>query len=108
MSINIELPSQRSLELLAPNKSKQAILAPMKHIKERILENTTDIVKYRHAPKFAPAGQSTQMIVGATPDTDRQILNLTEGLYKSYQLKRVFFSAYTPVNETVLLPALEW
>ncbi len=107
MSINIELPSQRSLELLAPNKSKQAILAPMNHIKERILENTTDIVKYRHAPKFAPAGQSTQMIVGATPDTDRQILNLTEGLYKSYRLKRVFFSAYTPVNETALLPALD-
>ncbi|MFR7950979.1 MAG: putative DNA modification/repair radical SAM protein, partial [Acutalibacteraceae bacterium] len=70
MSVNIELPSQKSLKLLAPNKSKTDILRPMGLISTRIAENTTDLVRYRHAPKFAPAGQSTQMIVGATPETD--------------------------------------
>lgn len=105
MSINIELPSQQSLQRLAPDKSKQSILTPMHYIKSRIQENRTDIVKYRHAPKFVPAGQSTQMIIGATPDTDFQILNLAEGLYQKYQLKRVFFSAYMPVVEHSLLPA---
>lgn len=76
-------------------------------ISSRIKENRSDIVRYNHAPRFAPAGQSTQMIVGATPDTDYQILNLTEGLYRKYSLKRVFFSAYTPVVEDSLLPALD-
>lgn len=106
MSVNIEMPSHDSLQLLAPDKSKHSILKPMGYIQNRIQENCTDLVKYRHAPKFAPAGQSTQMIIGATPDTDLQILNLTEGLYKKYQLKRVFFSAYIPVLENSLLPAL--
>ncbi len=104
MSVNIELPSQSSLKLLAPDKTKHSILAPMGYIQNRIQENTTDLVRYRHAPKFAPAGQSTQMIVGATPETDFQILNLTEGLYKKYKLKRVFFSAYMPVSDSALLP----
>lgn len=107
MSVNIELPSQSSLQMLAPDKSKHSILAPMKYIQNRIQENSTDIIKYRHAPKFVPAGQSTQMIIGATPDTDFQILNLTEGLYKKYKLKRVFFSAYMPVAENDLLPTLD-
>lgn len=107
MSVNIELPSQNSLQLLAPDKSKHSIFAPMEYIQNRLRENSRDIVKYRHAPKFAPAGQSTQMIIGATPDTDFKILNLTESLYKKYKLKRVFFSAYTPVAEDSLLPALD-
>jgi len=107
MSVNIELPSQNSLQLLAPDKSKHSILAPMGYIKNRIQESSTDIIKYRHAPKFVPAGQSTQMIIGATPDTDFQILNLTEGLYNKYKLKRVFFSAYMPVAENTLLPMID-
>lgn len=107
MSVNIELPSQSSLKLLAPDKSKHSILTPMEYIQNRIRENSTDLVRYRHAPKFVPAGQSTQMIVGATPETDFQILNLTEGLYKKYKLKRVFFSAYIPVTENALLPAID-
>ncbi|WP_342479278.1 putative DNA modification/repair radical SAM protein [Paenibacillus sp. FSL H7-0350] len=107
MSVNIELPSQESLGRLAPDKSKVSILKPMGLISSRIKENRSDIVRYNHAPRFAPTGQSTQMIVGATPDTDYQILNLTEGLYRKYSLKRVFFSAYTPVVEDSLLPALD-
>ena len=107
MSVNIELPSQNSLRLLAPDKSKHSIFTPMGYIQNRIQENSQDVVKYRHAPKFVPAGQSTQMIIGATPDTDFQILNLTEGLYRKYRLKRVFFSAYMPVAEDSLLPTLD-
>ena len=105
MSVNIELPSQKSLALLAPQKSKEKILAPMGLIRDGIRENAADLVKYRAAPKFVPAGQSTQMIIGATPETDRQILALTEGLYRKYQLKRVFFSAYMPVVSDRNLPA---
>lgn len=107
MSVNIELPSETSLQLLAPDKSKESIFAPMGYIQDRIQENSTDLVKYNHAPRFAPAGQSTQMIIGATPDTDFKILNLTEALYKKYSLKRVFFSAYMPVAANSLLPALD-
>lgn len=107
MSVNIELPSKESLGRLAPDKSKQSILKPMALIRNKITENRSDIVKYNHAPRFSPAGQSTQMIVGATPDTDYQILNLTEGLYRNYGLKRIFFSAYTPVVEHSLLPSLD-
>lgn len=107
MSVNIELPSQNSLQLLAPDKTKHSIFSPISYIQNRIQENSRDIVKYRHAPKFVPAGQSTQMIIGATPETDFQILNLTEGLYKKYRLKRVFFSAYMPVAEDSILPSLD-
>lgn len=107
MSINIELPSQESLTLLAPDKTKESILRPMGLISTKIQENKTDLVKFRHASKFVPAGQSTQLIVGATPDTDHTILTLTEGLYRKYHLKRVFFSAYMPVTEHSLLPSID-
>ena len=107
MSVNIELPSQQSLGRLAPDKSKADILRPMGLIQTGIAENSSDLVRYRHAPKFAPAGQSTQMIIGATPDSDLQILRLTQGLYRKYGLKRVFFSAYMPVQEDALLPSLD-
>ena len=73
-------------------------------ISGKIRENKHDLALYKHAPVFAPAGQSTQMIVGATPDSDLQILRLTEGLYKKYRLKRVFYSAYVPVSDSALLP----
>lgn len=106
VSINIEMPSRKSLQLLAPHKSADSILLPMGYIAERIGENSLERKRFRNAPKFAPAGQSTQMVVGATPDTDYQILKLSESLYKKFKLKRVFFSAYIPVAENPLLPAL--
>lgn len=107
MSVNIELPSQTSLHKLAPDKSKTDILKPMGMIWSAIRENTYDLVKYKHAPRFSPAGQSTQMIIGATPDTDYQILSLSEGLYRKYRLKRVFYSAYMPVSDNPLLPSAD-
>ena len=105
LSVNIELPSEAGLNLLAPEKTKTAILAPMRQIQTRNQQNKEELVKFRHAPKFAPAGQSTQLIVGATQDSDFHILRLTQGLYDRYRLKRVFYSAYVPVVEHALLPA---
>ena len=106
LSVNIELPSQKGLAALAPDKTKVSILSPMRLIREQGQQNKEELVKYRHAPAFAPAGQSTQLIVGATDDSDRHILHLTESLYSRYRLKRVFYSAYVPVVENPLLPAL--
>lgn len=105
LSVNIELPSAPSLALLAPDKKKESILSPMKQIRDGIAVSKQELQVYRHAPRFAPAGQSTQMIVGATPESDRHILSLTQSLYDKYQLKRVFFSAYMPVSSSPLLPA---
>ena len=105
MSVNIELPSEASLKALAPDKTRASILTPMAQIREGILESGQALRLYRGAPRFAPAGQSTQMIIGATPESDLHILRLTEGLYQKYQLKRVFYSAYLPVSDSKLLPA---
>nr|WP_309485115.1 putative DNA modification/repair radical SAM protein [Alkalibacter rhizosphaerae] len=106
MSVNMELPSRESLSLLAPQKDPEKILLPMKQIHHQIIDNK-DARKYlRHAPSFVPAGQSTQVIIGATPDTDRRILSVSEQLYTRYQLKRVYYSAYVPVNEGPNLPSL--
>lgn len=105
MSVNIELPSQQSLKLLAPQKSKEKILSPMGLIRDSIQENSHALSTYRHAPQFVPAGQSTQMIVGASDETDYHILKLSEGMYRKYGLKRVFFSAYVPVTHSPLLPS---
>ena len=105
LSVNIELPSEEGLKTLAPNKTRKAIFRPMGQIQQQALESKQELIQYRHAPKFAPAGQSTQMIVGATADSDKHILSLTQGLYDKYQLKRVFFSAYVPVVENTLLPS---
>ncbi len=105
LSVNIELPSESSLKLLAPEKTKEDILRPMGRIRDVIAENREALVKYGGAPKFAQSGQATQMIIGATPETDYRILLLTEGLYKKYGLKRVFYSAYIPVAEGRSLPS---
>lgn len=107
MSVNLELPTAESLRLLAPHKSRKNILTPMRLVQSRMTENKQEIRLYRNAPKFVPAGQSTQMIIGATPETDYQILHVAESLYKNFDLKRVFYSAFVPVNEDRALPALK-
>lgn len=107
MSVNIELPSESGLQTLAPDKTKRAILKPMGLIRDTVVQSKAELVKYKNAPVFAPAGQSTQLIVGATADSDRHILHLTENLYQKYRLKRVFYSAYVPVVENTLLPSLD-
>ena len=106
LSVNIELPSEASLKTLAPHKTKKAILQPMRQIASGLQSNKQEIVKYKHAPRFAGAGQATQLIIGATPESDYQIITLAEGLYRRYELKRVFYSAYISVMEDSLLPAI--
>lgn len=105
MSVNLELPTPESLQKLAPHKTRKTILTPMRLVQNGMEENRQEIMVYRHAPRFVPAGQSTQMIVGATPESDYQILNVAEALYKKFDLKRVFYSAFIHVNEDSNLPA---
>ena len=107
LSVNIELPSELSLKLLAPHKSKKSILKPMAQIRDGLIANKQEIVKYRHAPRFVVAGQATQMIIGASPESDYSIMKLASGLYEQYGLKRVFYSAYIPAVEDNLLPSLD-
>lgn len=107
MSVNLELPTAEGLRALAPNKSRTAILKPMRQVQLRSAENKNELAVYRHAPKFVPAGQSTQMIIGATGESDHQILSVAEGLYRKFGLKRVFYSAFVNVNEEKQLPAAE-
>jgi len=108
LSINIEIPSNPELKRLAPDKSYKDIYGPMNLIKDNILVNKEERQKFRHTPAFAPAGQSTQLIVGATPESDRQILSLASDLYSGQRLKRVYYSGYLPVNEyDKRLPALQ-
>lgn len=103
MSFNIELPTEKSLKLLAPQKNKNAIITPMKMLAtERYFDSP-----FKRRKDFLPAGQTTQMIVGASPDPDSHILKLTEYMYKNYRLKRVYYSSYQPTNfNTSLLPVL--
>jgi putative DNA modification/repair radical SAM protein len=106
MSINMELPTADSLRKLAPNKSRKTILKPMRLIQSGITENQYEVALYRQTPRFVPAGQSTQMIIGATPETDYQVMKVAEGLYQNFELKRVFYSAFVNVSGNSLLPAL--
>ena len=106
MSVNLELPTADGLKSLAPNKHRKNILTPMRQIQQGITQNKNEIVAFRHAPSFVPAGQSTQMIVGATPESDYQIMMVAENLYKKFDLKRVCYSAFVSVNADKSLPAL--
>lgn len=98
MSVNIEIPNENSLKLLAPEKNFQSVYEPMKFIQQRVLENKEERRHLRHVPRFVPAGQSTQMIVGATPDRDRDILRLSSALYARPTMRRVYYSGYIHVN----------
>ncbi len=106
MSVNLELPTAEGLKQLAPNKHRRNILQPMRQIQQGITQNKNEITVYKHAPSFVPAGQSTQMIVGATPESDYQIMTVAENLYKKFELKRVYYSAFVSVNADKDLPAL--
>ena len=123
LSVNIEIPNEQSLKLLAPEKDFQNVFAPMRYIREGVLENEDDRRRFRYVPRFVPAGQSTQMIVGArfapagqstqviigaTPDTDKDILRLSSALYRRPTMKRVYYSGFIPVNAyDSRLPALK-
>lgn len=106
LSVNLELPSEQSLKLLAPDKTKQNLLLPMHQIHRGILEHREEQALIKKAPLFVPAGQTTQMIVGASGESDLQILRLSSALYKKFSMKRVYFSAYVPINSDSRLPQI--
>ncbi|NBI85304.1 putative DNA modification/repair radical SAM protein [Lachnospiraceae bacterium] len=106
MSINLELPTSDALRKLAPCKSRSTILKPMRQIQNGITQNRHELALCRNTPRFVPAGQSTQMIIGATPENDLQIMSVAESLYQKFDLKRVFYSAFVNVNHNASLPAL--
>lgn len=108
MSVNIEIPNENSLKYLAPDKSFKSIYQPMSYVKQGVLENKEDRRKFSSAPRFVPAGQSTQIIVGASPERDRDILRLSSALYSTPTLRRVYYSGYIHVNNyDTRLPALK-
>lgn len=107
MSCNLELPTAEGLKKLAPNKTRQLILQPLRQVQKGILQNKEELTIYRHTPKFVTAGQSTQVIVGATPESDYEIISVAEAMYKKFSLRRVFYSAYIAVNKDELLPAVD-
>lgn len=108
MSVNIEIPTEENLKMLAPEKDHSSVYKPMLYIQQGVLESQEERQKHRSAPRFAPAGQSTQMIVGATNETDKQILLTSDSLYQRPSMKRVYYSGFIPVNSyDNRLPALK-
>ena len=108
LSVNIEIPREENLKRLAPEKDHGSVFAPMRYIQQGMLESAENRKRFRHAPRFVPAGQSTQMIVGATSETDNDILHLSSALYRRPSMKRVYYSGYISVNTyDKRLPALK-
>ncbi|MEO6668702.1 MAG: putative DNA modification/repair radical SAM protein [Ferruginibacter sp.] len=106
LSVNVEMPTEKSLALLAPDKKQSTMLQTMQHVKTAIIANREEKKIFTKAPSFAPAGQSTQMVIGATPETDLEILFLANGFYKKYGMRRVYYSGYVPVSNDNRLPAI--
>jgi putative DNA modification/repair radical SAM protein len=106
LSVNVEMPTEQSLKLLAPDKNRKDMIAPMKYLKGAIEENREEKKLFKKAPLFAPAGQSTQMVIGATPESDLQILWMANQFYEKMKLKRVYYSGYVPISNDNRLPAI--
>ena len=108
LSVNIEIPNEASLQALAPEKNFQSVFTPMRYIQQGVVQSAEERRHFRSAPRFAPAGQSTQMIIGATPDNDQSILRLSSALYRRQSMKRVYYSGYIHINTyDTRLPALK-
>lgn len=104
LSVNLEIPTEDGLKLLAPEKNRKDMIEPMQHLKDRIIERKDERKVIKSSPSFAPAGQSTQMIIGASGETDRQIISLAQNYYQNYKLKRVYYSGYVPISMDKRLP----
>ena len=106
LSVNIEIPTEQGLKLLAPDKDRKDMIQPMNYLKEAIAQNREEMKLFKKASLFAPAGQSTQMIIGATGETDYEVVQTASNLYKNFKLKRVYYSGYVPISEDARLPGL--
>ena len=107
LSVNIEIPTENGLKLLAPDKDRKDMIQPMNFIKQEIIQNKNEIKLFKKAPLFVPAGQSSQMIIGATKETDQDIMYTANSLYKNFNLKRVYYSGYVPVSHDSRLPSFD-
>ena len=107
LSINLEIPTKEGLKLLAPEKDHKQMRSNVEFVKNELAINTIEKQKYKHAPKFAPAGQTTQMIIGATNETDQKIIHVADYMYQKLALKRVYYSGYVPVLQDSRLPSLQ-
>jgi putative DNA modification/repair radical SAM protein len=106
LSINVEMPTEKSLALLAPDKKRDDMIRPMQYLKQEIIANKEEKRLFKKAPMFAPAGQSTQMVIGATLETDHDILYMANGFYKAMNMRRVYYSGYVPISNDNRLPAI--
>ncbi len=106
LSVNVEMPTKESLKILAPDKNRDDMLKPMKYLDSAIKQNREDKKVFKKTPMFAPAGQSTQMVIGASPETDLQILFMSHFFYKKFHMRRVYYSGYVPISNDNRLPAI--
>jgi putative DNA modification/repair radical SAM protein len=106
LSVNVEMPTENSLQLMAPDKKREDLIRPMQYLKKEIIANRDEKKSIGKTPSFAPAGQSTQMVIGATPESDWQVLTIANAFYKQMQLKRVYYSGYVPISTDNRLPAV--
>ena len=106
LSVNIEMPTEQGLKLLAPDKNRKDMIQPMNYLKNEIIQNASEKKLFKKAPMFAPAGQSSQMIIGATNESDKDIMFTANSLYKNFNLKRVYYSGYVPISDDNRLPAI--
>lgn len=106
LSINIEMPTEESLAYLAPDKKREDMIKPIKFLKNEIVKYKEEKKTLKHVPTFAPGGQSTQMVIGATPETDQQILNIANNFYSKMNMRRVYYSGYVPISNDERLPAI--
>lgn len=106
LSVNIEIPTESGLKLLAPDKDRQDMIRPMNFLKNEIIQNTEERKLFRKSPLFVPAGQSSQMIIGATKETDKDIMYTADSMYRNFRLKRVYYSGYVPISNDSRLPML--
>ncbi|MGK9120599.1 putative DNA modification/repair radical SAM protein [Olivibacter jilunii] len=106
LSVNIEIPIDSGLKLLAPEKNRQDMIRPMDYLKQKIMEVKEEKEKFKYTPSFTPAGQSTQMIIGASGETDAQIIKVAQNLYDKFNLKRVYYSGYVPISDDMRLPGI--
>ena len=106
LSVNVEMPTEQSLKLLAPDKKREDMIKPMTYLKQEIIQHTEEKKLFKNTPGFAPAGQSTQMVIGATPETDLEILFMADQFYRKFELRRVYYSGYVPISNDNRLPAM--
>jgi len=106
MSINLEMPTESGLKLLAPDKSHQDVIKPLGFVQNQIVQFKEERKLIKSVPKFVPAGQSTQMVIGATPETDKDIMHTADAFYRNFSLKRVYYSGYIPISNDNRLPML--